>query len=147
MARASFCWLTAELLHPVKPTPGSTGTPVGSAWTGEGARPHTSPSTLLAVAILSLGSVPATAAAEPGDFCNPTYPSDASFCISEELNSAEGLPASPLKWRSNFRAVRPWCRAWPSNFGRGGERLQGGRPGRRVRAWGANVEILSRAPG
>jgi len=33
---------TAELLQPVKPTPGSTGTPVRSAWTGEGARPHTS---------------------------------------------------------------------------------------------------------
>jgi hypothetical protein len=33
---------TAELLHPVKPTPGSTGTPARSAWTGEGARPHTS---------------------------------------------------------------------------------------------------------
>ena len=33
---------TAELSHPVKPTPGSTGTPVRSAWTGEGARPHTS---------------------------------------------------------------------------------------------------------
>jgi 4-diphosphocytidyl-2-C-methyl-D-erythritol kinase len=32
----------AELLHPVKPTPGLTGTPVRSAWTGEGARPHTS---------------------------------------------------------------------------------------------------------
>jgi two-component system sensor histidine kinase HydH len=33
---------TAELLHPGKPTPGSPGTPVRSAWTGEGARPHTS---------------------------------------------------------------------------------------------------------
>jgi dihydroflavonol-4-reductase len=32
----------AELLHPVKPTPGLTGAPVRSAWTGEGARPHTS---------------------------------------------------------------------------------------------------------
>jgi SAM-dependent MidA family methyltransferase len=31
----------AELLHPVKPTPGSTGTPVRSARTGEGARPDT----------------------------------------------------------------------------------------------------------
>ena len=31
----------AELLHPVKPTPGLTGAPVRSAWTGEGARPHT----------------------------------------------------------------------------------------------------------
>src|ERR1039457_594387 len=33
----------AELLHPVKPTPGLTGAPVRSAWTGEGARPYTSP--------------------------------------------------------------------------------------------------------
>src|ERR1035437_3757384 len=32
----------AELLHPVKPTPGLTGAPVRSAWTGEGARPYTS---------------------------------------------------------------------------------------------------------
>src|ERR1039458_68109 len=31
----------AELLHPVKPTPGLTGAPVRSAWTGEGARPYT----------------------------------------------------------------------------------------------------------
>jgi hypothetical protein len=31
----------AELLHPVKPTPGLTGAPVRSAGTGEGARPHT----------------------------------------------------------------------------------------------------------
>jgi len=26
-------WCEAELLHPVKPTPGSTGAPVRSAWT------------------------------------------------------------------------------------------------------------------
>jgi dihydroflavonol-4-reductase len=32
----------AELFHPVKPKPGLTGAPVRSAWTGEGARPHTS---------------------------------------------------------------------------------------------------------
>src|ERR1035437_5263207 len=31
----------AELYHPVKPTPGLTGAPVRSAWTGEGARPYT----------------------------------------------------------------------------------------------------------
>ena len=31
----------AVLLHPVKPTSGLTGTPVGTAWTGEGARPDT----------------------------------------------------------------------------------------------------------
>jgi dihydroflavonol-4-reductase len=31
-----------ELRHPVKPTPGLTGAPVRSAWTGDGARPHTS---------------------------------------------------------------------------------------------------------
>jgi MFS family permease len=31
----------AELIHPVKPNPGLTGAPVRSAWTGEGARPHT----------------------------------------------------------------------------------------------------------
>jgi len=55
--------------------------------------------TLLAVAILSFGSVPATVAAELDDFCIPMYPSEASFCISEELDSAEVLPASALKWR------------------------------------------------
>jgi hypothetical protein len=33
----------------------------------------------LAVAILSLGSMPATAVAELDDFCSPTYPSDASL--------------------------------------------------------------------
>jgi hypothetical protein len=60
------------------------------------------PITLLAVAILSFGSVPATVAAAPEDFCSPMYPSDASFCISEELSSAEDLPASPLKWRSKL---------------------------------------------
>ena len=59
-------------------------------------------STLLAVAILSLGSVPETAVADADDFCRPMYPSDASFCISEELSSAEDLPASPLKWRSKL---------------------------------------------
>src|ERR1700732_691148 len=58
--------------------------------------------TLLAVAILSFGSVPVTEAAEAEDFCSPMYPSDASFCISDELNSAEDLPASPLKWRSKL---------------------------------------------
>ena len=31
----------AVLLHPVKPTPGLTGAPVRTAWTGEDARPHT----------------------------------------------------------------------------------------------------------
>ncbi|MBZ5612438.1 MAG: hypothetical protein LAO23_00415 [Acidobacteriia bacterium] len=44
MANPKLVWLleAAELLHPVKPTPGLTGAPVRSAWTGEGARPHTS---------------------------------------------------------------------------------------------------------
>src|SRR5260370_35450728 len=63
--------------------------------------------TLLAIVILSLGSVPTTVAADPDDFCRPMYPSDASFCISEELNSAEDLPASPLKWRSDISTCAP----------------------------------------
>ena len=59
--------------------------------------------TLLAMAILSLGSVPVTMADAPADFCSPTYPSDASFCISDELSSApEDFPASPVKRRSKL---------------------------------------------
>jgi len=34
--------VAAELLHSVKPTPGLSGGPVRSAWTGEGARPYSS---------------------------------------------------------------------------------------------------------
>src|SRR5271169_1422061 len=94
MARASFCSLTDELRS-------DWILRLCSGQAREGARPHTSPNTLLAVAILSLGSIPPTAAAEADDFCSPTYPSDASFCISDELNSAD-LAASPLKCRSKL---------------------------------------------
>src|ERR1700675_3876462 len=87
----------------------------------DGSRAEAASITLLAVAILSLGSVPATVAAAPDDFFRPTYPSDASFCISEELNSAEDLPASPLKWRAKLSscaaivstvAFELWARLW-----------------------------------
>ena len=92
--------------------------------------------TLLAIAILSLGSVPATAVAATDDFCSPTYPSDASFCISDELNSADDLPPSPLKRRSNYRAAPPSCRAWPSNSGPDCGPLPGRQLSRRVQALG-----------
>src|SRR5271156_4920569 len=62
-------------------------------------------STLLAVTILSLGSVPTTAAAAQGDFSSPAYPRVASFCISAELNPAQDLPASPLKRRSKLSSA------------------------------------------
>src|ERR1051326_2010935 len=60
--------------------------------------------TLFIVARESFGSMPVVAAfADVVGFCTPTYPKDASFCISLEVNCV-ACPGGPLKcWSKEAR--------------------------------------------
>ena len=71
--------------------------------------------TLLAVAIPSFGSTPVAAAlAGDADFCRPTYPSEASFCISLEVSSgppaaSAGAAEAPVEC---IQLRRRWSPVW-----------------------------------
>ena len=88
-------------------------------------------------AIPSFGSTPVAAAfAAAADFCRPTYPSDASFCISLEVSSGPagiaGIAETPVE---SIQLRRRWFRAWPSNSAPGCAWRRDRPRDRKVRAW------------